>query len=134
MQSALRWLRIVARAGIVVIAVVALAGPASHAVSTFRRPTQGGLSYRAEADLWSARFACIAREIAEQVPSGTDVWIDPSSQAIGGGVWYQRLTETAFPSHQVVASPDQAQYQLTVEATSDPAACKGVQLVVTAQP
>jgi hypothetical protein len=123
-----RWLRMAARIAIVVITVLALAGPAQHAVSAFRAPVHDWPWSAAE--MYNRQFSCIARDIAAQVPRGADVYISPDQQ-VEPSLWYQRLSEMTYPYARQVGNRADAQVEVAIELVPPDVGCSGVRLVVT---
>jgi hypothetical protein len=79
----------------------------------------------------AAQFRCVDDELHRLVPEGAAVAVRTDDV-----LWQQRLTEFAFRDHRVVPAADEAEWILTVTASSAaapaPAECGGIAVVATA--
>lgn len=72
-----------------------------------------------------AQFDCMGNAMLEQLPSSrTRIGFD-----IADGMWVQRLTEIAYPRHDIVA--DIADAQHVVAFAAEPGECGPPQVIVT---
>ena len=111
---------------------IVLLPPAVAALHSIRLVTHG--TWSANSRTLDDQFICIGREIDQQVPAGTTVFIKVNGAAYGSfeTLWRSRLPELSWPRLRVTSSVKHAAAVVSV-VRQPHAACGGVALAVTWQ-